>query len=149
MKNNWTLICILWALSFTSAYAQIEPDLPLTERMQAMKVAFITEKIGLTAEQSQGFWPIYNDFQDEQKAIRTAFNPPLGIAQMSDQDLEDHLYTMLDNEARLVELKRTYIRKFQEVITIRQIAQLQAAERDFNRQVVERLLELRKRRGRN
>jgi len=136
-------------LGLPAAQAQLEPDLPLTDRMKAMKVAFITEKIGLTPEQSQGFWPVYEEFQNKQRDIRRNNRPGKNINQMSDVELEKHLYQNLDNEAQLLALKRTYLERFQEVISIRQIALLQKAERDFNRQVVERLLELRKRRGRN
>lgn len=149
MKKLLSILVCCTLLALPAAQAQLEPDLPLTDRMKAMKVAFITEKLGLTPEQSQGFWPVYEEFQNKQRDIRQASRPGKNINQMSDVELEKHLYQNLENEAQLLELKRTYLERFQEVITIRQIALLQKAERDFNRQVVERLLELRKRRGRN
>jgi hypothetical protein len=149
MKKLLSILVSCTLLALPAAQAQLEPDLPLTDRMKAMKVAFITEKIGLTPEQSQGFWPVYEEFQNKQRDIRQANRPGKNINQMSDVELEKYLYQNLENEAQLLELKRTYLERFQEVITIRQIALLQRAERDFNRQVVERLLELRKRRGRN
>jgi len=149
MKKLLSLLVCCTLLALPAAQAQLEPDLPLTDRMKAMKVAFITEKLGLTPEQSQDFWPVYEAFQNKQRGIRQANRPGKNINQMSDVELEKHLYQNLENEAQLLELKRTYLERFQEVITIRQIALLHKAERDFNRQVVERLLELRKRRGRN
>ena len=32
------------------------------ERIKALKVAFITEKLELTESEAQKFWPIYNTF---------------------------------------------------------------------------------------
>lgn len=149
MKNTLILVAIMWAISLSGAYAQVKSTPPSTERMQAMKVAFITDKIKLTTQQSQSFWPIYNEYQTEQKSIQLALKPPKGMNQMSDQDLENFILNKLDNEAKLVDLKRTYMKRFQEVISIRQIVRLEMAEREFNREVVERLLDIRKRRGRN
>lgn len=149
MKKLLSILVCCTLLWLPAAQAQLESDLPLTDRMKAMKVAFITEQLGLTPELSQDFWPVYEAFQNKQRAILRASRPGKNINQMSDVELEKHLYQNLENEVQLLELKRTYLERFQEVITIRQIALLQKAERDFNRQVVERLLELRKRRGRN
>jgi len=149
MKKLLSILACCMLLVLPAAQAQLEPDLPLTDRMKSMKVAFITDQLGLTPEQSQKFWPVYEEFQHKQQDIRRANRPGKNINQMSDVELEKQLYKNLENEAELLELKRTYLERFQEVITIRQIALLQKAERDFNRQVVERLLELRKRRGRN
>ena len=47
MKNTLILVAIMWAISLSGAYAQAESTPPSTERMQAMKVAFITDKIKL------------------------------------------------------------------------------------------------------
>ncbi len=149
MKKLLSILACCTLLGLPAAQAQLEPDLPLTDRMKSMKVAFITNEIGLTPEQSQDFWPVYEEFQKKQQEIRRASRPGKNINLMSEAELKEQLYQNLDNEAKLLEIKRTYLERFQEVITIRQIALLQKAERDFNRQVVERLLDLRKRRGRN
>ncbi|OZA24427.1 MAG: hypothetical protein B7X86_08430 [Sphingobacteriales bacterium 17-39-43] len=35
------------------------------ERIEAIKVAFITKKLDLTTEEAQKFWPVYNNYQKE------------------------------------------------------------------------------------
>jgi len=112
-----------------------------------MKVGFITEKLALTPEQSQGFWPVYNEFQEKQETLRREARPQRRLAQMNDNEIQAMLNKQLDAEAKLLELRRTYMVRLQDVITIRQVALLQQAERDFNKQVVERLLEMRRRRN--
>ena len=56
------LIPILVLLIGLSGYAQ--RDGRMNERIKAQKVAFITEKLSLTAEEAQQFWPIYNAFEE-------------------------------------------------------------------------------------
>ena len=47
---------------------------PLTEErmkeIKAQKTAYITTKLGLTPEEAQRFWPIYNEYDENREAIR-------------------------------------------------------------------------------
>src|SRR5690606_25598231 len=36
-----------------------------SEQIEAIKVAFITNKLDLTSKEAQRFWPIYNSYQKE------------------------------------------------------------------------------------
>ena len=38
-------------------------------RMESYRIAYITDKLSLTPEEAQRFWPIYNQFRDQLKEI--------------------------------------------------------------------------------
>ncbi|HLG04086.1 MAG TPA: hypothetical protein VI731_10860, partial [Bacteroidia bacterium] len=40
------------------------------ERVQALKVAFITKHLNLTPAEAEKFWPVYNEYQDKREAVR-------------------------------------------------------------------------------
>lgn len=40
------------------------------EKIKALKVAYITEKLDFTTDEAQKFWPIYNTFDEKQFEIR-------------------------------------------------------------------------------
>ncbi len=42
------------------------------EKIQALKVAFITQKLELTSDEAQKFWPVYNRYDAEIKQTITA-----------------------------------------------------------------------------
>ena len=42
------------------------------EKIRAEKVAFITSEVGLTAEEAQAFWPLYNEIENQQKELMIA-----------------------------------------------------------------------------
>lgn len=47
--------------------------------IQALKVAFITKDLFLTADEAQKFWPVYNSYTEELKKVRKDFkNDVLG-----------------------------------------------------------------------
>ena len=37
------------------------------ENIEAQKVAFITSKLNLTTEESQKFWPVYNEYESKNR----------------------------------------------------------------------------------
>ena len=43
---------------------------PVRDRIKTLKVAFITERVGLTSKEAQQFWPIYNEHEDVLENIR-------------------------------------------------------------------------------
>ncbi len=117
---------------------------PIAERVRSMRVAFITDKLQLTSKQSQQFWPLYNEFEAEQKQIRQSARSTKSIANMSDEEVEQVIQRRLDSEEALLKAKKAYYQKLKSVISVRQIAMLGKAERDFRAFL---LRELQKRRG--
>lgn len=106
------------------------------ERIKAIKIAFITEELALTAEQSQAFWPIYNEMHEKLRKQRKAAKNKPDVENMSDADLEKWLNQHLQAEEERVNLQRTYVEKFKKIISIRQIVKLTQAERSFKRELL-------------
>src|ERR1700749_3445006 len=40
------------------------------ERVQALKIAFITKRLSLTSAEAEKFWPIYNEYSDKREVVR-------------------------------------------------------------------------------
>ncbi len=129
------------------SHAQLENgDGPIGDRIKSLKVAYITSKLDLTTEESQAFWPVYNEYEDKQEAIRkeTELNGKLDA--LSDEELEQAILRTFEREERLLELKREYFEHFKDILSIRKIALLKQAEVAFNKELVRRLSELQQRR---
>ena len=39
------------------------------EKIRAYKVAFLTEKLNLSAKEAQKFWPLYNEFDQQRRFL--------------------------------------------------------------------------------
>jgi len=66
MKIKLYVVLLVLASSLTFAQGNQEKR----EKVKALKVAFLTEKLALTSEEAQKFWPIYNAFEEKQFEIR-------------------------------------------------------------------------------
>lgn len=61
--KRFFLITILFCLGFTIRAQN-------GNRLEALKIAYITNKLNLTPDEAQKFWPIYNQYSVELKVTR-------------------------------------------------------------------------------
>jgi hypothetical protein len=113
------------------------------ERIQALKVAFITEELQLTSEQAKVFWPVYDQLEEELSALRRQSNRQPDLSAASDKEIENWVLNKLDLEAQQAALKKTYIGRFKEIITWQQIATLLQVEKRFKKELLQRIQERR------
>src|SRR5690606_11850367 len=51
-----------------------EPSPEALEKIEAAKIALITERLELTPEQAEKFWPIYREYGKQRQEIRREFD---------------------------------------------------------------------------
>ena len=132
------LIIALLMVSVIGTNAQKESK---REKMEALKIAFITEKLDLTKEESQKFWPVFNQYQKDKKAIseRKKGDKKPDFDSMSDSEIENFIDSKLVKAQNLLNLRKEYLGEFKKVLPIRKVAKLIQAERNFKREVLKRL----------
>lgn len=115
----------------------------IEERLEAQHVAFITQKLQLTPEESAKFWPIYNEFREKEKALRKEARPEGPLADMTDAEANALIEGHFEAEQKVLDLKRQYTEKMRSAIPPRKIVRLKPAEEAFKMQILQRLRERR------
>jgi hypothetical protein len=115
-------------------------------KIQAMKIAYVTEKMQLTPEEAQVFWPVYNEFEQKRIDIEMNLSDQVqkkrpDIEQMSDAEIDTFLKNRILQEEQIILLKKEYHEKLKKVISVRKIYNLYEAEAGFKRALLERLQE--------
>ncbi len=114
------------------------------ENIEAMKAAFITQKLNLTPEEAQTFWPVYNQYADKLKELRQKHRQDRKAAkenfdEMTDKEVEQ----VVDNEIvfrqKELDLQKEYHSKFKSILPVKKVAKLYAAEEQFKRVLLEKL----------
>lgn len=114
------------------------------EQIDAFKIAFFTEKLQLTPEESKAFWPLFNQFEERQDALQEKYElRGKKLELLSDDEVKGHIMSQLEMEDELVKLRKDYTMQFMEVLPIRKVAMLQRINREFKKALLE---EIRKRR---
>ena len=81
-----------------------------------MKIAYITNKVNLTTEEAQRFWPIYNKYAAE---IREVYVQNRGGDEVA-------------LEEKIVEVRKKYKSQFQTVLSDERVNQFFKADKEFN-----------------
>ena len=132
------IICLGVVLSL-SAFAQ------QGKRIETMRIAFITQRLNLTSEEAQQFWPVYNQFIEKMQQIKGS-KTDTPLEDMNDADTEKMILTDFDKESKELELKKEYYQKLKKVLPVRKVAKLYRSERDFKQELVKYLKEAREER---
>ena len=112
------------------------------KKIEAAKIALITERLNLTPEQAERFWPIYREYSARNKEIRKDFDQARRKFDPNTAT-EDENKRMLEMGSRVKErqldLEKEYSQRILQVITNRQLNNLREAERDFREMLLRRI----------
>ena len=140
-------LAAIFALNVGYAQSAMSKKQSRLERIEVQKTAYISDKVGLTPEEAQLFWPLYNEFEAKTKALRKG-NPnedmpgmqrKADIASMSDKELKQLFEDRFNTEQKLLDLKREYHNKFVKVLGNQKTAKLYDTERLFKKELLKQL----------
>jgi len=132
MKTLRITILSLLLISSTFVFGQRR------DNIESLREAFITEKVNLSPEEAKNFWPVYDQYHSDLEAIkkqrqanRDMIEKAGGIDNMTDADVQKLITSETDVQTRELELRKSYITKFEKVIPPRKVAKLYIAEEEF------------------
>ncbi len=134
------------ALAFTlSASAHRNCSEDWKEKMMCEKIAFLTAELGISPEEAQAFWPIYNEINKEKDAAMhkvfksfKALNDALeaGKSEKEVSRLLDDYLESLENQR---EIENKAAEKLKKALSAEKAAKLFVGEEKFRRQHIRRM----------
>ena len=116
---------------------------PSKEKVKAMKVGYITQKLDLTSKEAQSFWPIYNEFDGKMenihKSIRKMHKQGTSIDEMTDTEVEKMVNAHTELRQKELNIHKEYHAKFKAVLPIKKVAKLYKADKDFKRDLLRKI----------
>ena len=140
MKIKTILISLLCPLFMFSQNISDEKR----KKIEIQKIAFITKALDLSSEEAQVFWPVYNNFSDEMKTIKEKRREVFSKARenrfsLTEKEIGNIIDERLKMEQEILDLKIQYNKEFQKVISNKQIAALYHAEKEFKKELLNRI----------
>jgi len=149
MKNIQHLI-IAFFLFITGTHAAVAQEAAKgkyspeqREKIEALKVSFLTDKMNLTPEEAQKFWPVYNKYKEEMKALRQdkreakPDGEPKSMDAMSDAEINQLIEQKFIFEQKELDLKKKYLAEYKKVLPVKKVAALYRAEDDFKKHLLQ------------
>ena len=144
-RNIVTLIIAALCLASISAQAQPRPQENWMEKMQSVKIAFLTNEIGLTPTEAQSFWPIYNSVSEElDKAMYSTITSYMELEKSinenkSEKEINKCLERYLEAMSSQDEIRNESVEKYRKILSDTKVAKIFVAEEKFRRQHIRTL----------
>ncbi len=108
------------------------------ERIENLRIGFITNKLALTTSEAEKFWPVYNIYRNAVSDIRRQSNIEMNLEAMSDADAEKAIQSSIDRMEKELALFKNLTRDLKPILPARKIALLSKVERNFNEELIKR-----------
>ena len=146
MKKILTIFAIIATMACMSVSAQAHRGRgeEWKEKMMAEKIAFLTLEVGLTPEEAQAFWPIYNKWWDDRQSANSATRKALksikklnkegNYSEVEMKKLIKTYTSCLKNESDVYEV---YIEEFYKILPVEKVAKIFVAEDGFRKKLTQ------------
>ena len=135
MKKIMTIFAIVATMACMSVSAQAHRGRgeEWKEKMMAEKIAFLTLEVGLTPEEAQVFWPVYNQVEKEKdEAMFTMIHAYKEMSKaMEEKKGEKEISALLDKyldaQKKVNEVENGIAAKYKAVLPVEKVAKLYVA----------------------
>lgn len=140
------VLVLFVGFSFPLIAQDSESKLEQVREIKSQRIAFFTEKIGLTPEEAQIFWPIYNDYwAKKNEIISTRKEKMTYFADHSNNMSNDEMIRYADQyisfEMALAELLDEYHIKFKKILPIEKVMKIYLADYEFKTYLLKKIRE--------
>ena len=106
------------------------------QQQKVNKITFLSNKLKLTPDEAEKFWPVYHEmeakFKAQKKAAKAA-KPDKKVGEMTDAEVEKLIDGAIDQQQKELDLKKEYHTKFKAVLPVKKVAKLYHAEIQFKK----------------
>ncbi|WP_339610167.1 hypothetical protein [uncultured Roseivirga sp.] len=111
------------------------------DKIQKAKIAFLTNRLELSVDQAKLFWPLFNEYDSKKielskeysKKKKAIYEKYEDSRNMKEEDADELLFIYLDQKQAELDVEKTYMKKFNEVLNSRQVWRMVSFESDFRR----------------
>ncbi len=144
--NKLVLTLVLGALF---AAPKLQAQEQGRDRIKALKIAFISEKLALTPKEAEKFWPIYNEHEQAADLLRQKERKYFGrnsadAATLTEAEASQLLKELESMHEERFKIGKAYVQKLKSVIPEQKIILLLKTEENFKRKLIQ---QFRQRRG--
>ena len=142
MKKFYKYIYACLFVVVASVIAEAQPT-SKRDKIEALRVTFINQKVNFTTQESQLFWPLYDEYNDKlenaRKTFRQQFIKNIDFNNLTDKESEAYINAELTLKQKEYELYKEYFEKFKKVLPIKKVALLRRAEEEFKKELIKNI----------
>ena len=138
MKKSFYIFIILFFAFLSNAQTNANRD-----KIDELRVSFITAKVNLTNQEALQFWPLYNELNDKldvlKKAYRINYIKNFNAELITDKEADALLTAEFLLKQKEIDLNKEYYEKYKKILPIKKIALIKMAENDFKKELIKNI----------
>lgn len=138
MKKYIYIFIILFFAFLSNAQTNAKRD-----KIDELRVTFITNKVKLTNQETQQFWPLYNELNDKlenlRKTYRLNYIKNFNAELLTDKEAEALLTAEFILKQKEIDLNKEYYEKYKKILPVKKIALIKMAENDFKKELIKNI----------
>ena len=144
--KSFILFVLLLAFSISLNAQDTQTKSEKEQEIKFQKIAFFTDKIGLTLKEAEIFWPIYNDYWAKKNKIITSRRDQMtyfadNSNNMSNDEMIKYADQYIHYEMELAELLDEYHAKFKAILPIEKVMRIYMADYEFKTYLLRKIRE--------
>ncbi len=130
-------IVLITGLCFPALGQDEEPvqDNKTRAKIDAARAAYITERLGLTPQEAEKFWPVYNEFAQQRESMRKDYIQ----ARKSGVEDKELVEMGLKIKQQELDLEKEYSGRLMNIITPQKLMNLRQAEGEFRQIIIKQI----------
>lgn len=140
--KSLSLLPVMCLGIFSTLWAQPGQPRGASQRMEALRIAFMTERLSLTPEESKLFWPLHEVFEAQMEAQREAMNDQkdaFDATKASTAEMRDLLESLAQQRKDMVDLESAYLLEVADLLGAERALMMPEMQRDLARSIRERM----------
>lgn len=142
LMRIFLIATIIFAGNSTKIVAQDNQN--KAELVKAQKIAFFTQKLNLTPDEAQRFWPVYNEYWSRKNIIiadrrETMAYCQKNLSRMSSKEIKAYADKYVGFQKKEADLLLEFNLKFQKVLPVEKVMKLYQADNDFKNWLLQQI----------
>jgi len=123
-----------------AAYAQKPTTEYDKEKLEAARVAFITNRLDLKPEQAEKFWPLFNQYNEERRKMmgKVSTLNRESMQELTETRAKEIIQKRFSIQQQLLDMEKLFMDEITKVISPQQAIKLGGVNREFTRQVYQK-----------
>ena len=144
--RSFILLVSLMVFAISSNAQETQSKLDKEQEFKSQKIAFFTNKIGLTPEEAQIFWPVYNNYWAKKNEIIANRKEKMtyfadNSENMSNDEMNKYADQYIRYEIELAELLDEYHKEFKKILPINKVMKIYLADYEFKTYLLRKIRE--------
>jgi hypothetical protein len=141
----WTVLVAISSLAFaqdTDVTEDVVQDPKAQEKIKNLRIAYLSEKLGLSTDQAEKFWPLYREYSERRREIRQKFvdaRKEIDPTNPNPDKQKEVIELGLRVKQQELDLEKDYSNRILKVISAQQMLALRKAEGDFNKLIIDQI----------